>query len=693
MLQCPTMALRPFVSLAACSLGLLLAHCGTADVQVNDGARPPNDDVLQVLDLGTDLGVALDVPTIDAAELTLVATGETSASDLAAADLPTDPGLPDLPKPPQDTAPDMASADEATPLDLGSGDPGSGDLGAEANTDLGPSACAACTDDDPCTRNRCLSGSCDVLAAVCDDADPCTTDSCDPKTGCAHAATGAAGCASATLVFWAGFDGPSLDGFTTTASEPGIGWHATGIEAHEGAGALRFGASDAPGYNGQAAVSGTAQSPAIALPAGQAARLRAWVFLDVEPDLAWDRFLVRIDTEAGPKSIPARSKIGVPLGGWHALTVDLSAFAGSTIRIAFAFDSVDTTYNDGLGAFVDGVRVETTGPIVACAAAAGCDDGLACTIEACTAAACSWTVSADCCTNDAGCADQSFCTIDRCSSDFLCEHLAVANPLCCDTVGDCDDGVLCTEDTCTPSHVCTYKTAALPGCCAAATDCDDKDKCTIDTCTDATCAHQLTCCLSDAECKDGDDKCTKDVCLDGKCKHLGTGLPGCCTPVLLSETFAGGATDWTLTATNPPCQWQVADDATSPGAPDVLHYGDVAKGNFDCNYNAGAATSGPVSLPDKEGLQIEFDVWLDCESGTTYDAFELHLIGENGQDSMVWQKDSIVPQQAWTHIAVPIATFSGQTVQLKFDFDSNDGLVNQGAGLKIDNVQVTVPCP
>ena len=52
-----------------------------------------------------------------------------------------------------------------------------------------------CTDSNSCTSpDKCLAGKCAAPPTDCDDKNPCTTDTCDPATGCAHAAKNSGPC-------------------------------------------------------------------------------------------------------------------------------------------------------------------------------------------------------------------------------------------------------------------------------------------------------------------------------------------------------------------------------------------------------------------------------------------------------------------------------------------------------------------
>jgi hypothetical protein len=181
-----------------------------------------------------------------------------------------------------------------------------------------------------------------------------------------------------------------------------------------------------------------------------------------------------------------------------------------------------------------------------------CDDGLACTRDACTAGACSNTLKAGSCLGSGGAcvanaepdpaapctvcsaADGTWTTLadgatcddgDGCTVGDLCELGACkpGTPLVCkDTacvtgaacvdggcVGTetaCDDGDPCTDDGCDPVAGCAH-----------APRCGDGDPCTTDTCdsADGTCATPPM--AEGAACDDGDACAVGETCLGGVC--------------------------------------------------------------------------------------------------------------------------------------------------------------------------------
>jgi hypothetical protein len=105
------------------------------------------------------------------------------------------------------------------------------------------------------------------------------------------------------------------------------------------------------------------------------------------------------------------------------------------------------------------------------------------------------------------CDDGNACTIDACDANEQCA--AVHPPV------NCDDGNLCTTDTCNPAT----------GCVGTSRVCSDTDLCTVDSCDPLTgdcvfppaaCPAGQTCNPANGSCDDVDE-CLSEPCLNGDC--------------------------------------------------------------------------------------------------------------------------------------------------------------------------------
>lgn len=205
---------------------------------------------------------------------------------------------------------------------------------------------------------------------------------------------------------------------------------------------------------------------------------------------------------------------------------------------------------------VDVPAVDVPPPACSAAQLQACDDGLACTDDACAmpGGVCKWTLKADTCLVGGVCKDAGEAKAgDPCR---MCDAAKNANGWTlagdggkCDdgkpcTYGDscaagkcagqtlvCGDENPCTSDVCDPAKGCTYPALSGPACsdanactsgdtcavglCTGATvSCDDSNLCTNDSCDLAAgCTHTD----NSAPCSDGDARTVDDTCGKGAC--------------------------------------------------------------------------------------------------------------------------------------------------------------------------------
>jgi hypothetical protein len=116
-----------------------------------------------------------------------------------------------------------------------------------------------------------------------------------------------------------------------------------------------------------------------------------------------------------------------------------------------------------------------------CMRASECDDGVACTVDACEGGGCTHT------------ADDG-----RCAIGARCDLVLGCPPRICSSAAECDDGVFCNGvERCDASMTCAPSADA----------CDDGDDCTDDSCLEAsdTCRHRTRDSDGDGA---GDARCT-----------------------------------------------------------------------------------------------------------------------------------------------------------------------------------------
>lgn len=149
-----------------------------------------------------------------------------------------------------------------------------------------------------------------------------------------------------------------------------------------------------------------------------------------------------------------------------------------------------------------------------CVDASECDDGIACTVEACVDGLCSST------TDDARCSDDGIaCTRARCDAREGCVHVP--------DDGACNDGDPCTIETCEATRGCV----PMPD----PSVCDDGVACTLDTC-DAVLGCAST--PQASACDDG-VACTIDAC-DATLGCQSSAVDGSCPSGQYCDARPGG---------------------------------------------------------------------------------------------------------------------------------------------------------
>jgi cysteine-rich repeat protein len=385
---------------------------------------------------------------------------------------------------------------------------------------------APCNDGNPCTiADLCGGGAClPGKPLACDDGNVCTDDSCDPESGCLHAAN--------TL--------PCDDNNSCTVGDQCTGGACAGIGSLE-------------------CDDGNPCTKDICLPGGGCKHeLVSGSCSDGNP------------CTVGDKCAGGSCSSGAPLkcDDGNPCTYDSCTAAGQCQfepnKAACDDDNPCTTGDHCLNAACEPagwLDCDDANPCTTdyCNPAQGCvhtpnnlpcSDENACTVgDACEAGGCQAG-------KPLACDDGNVCTTDGCQPGAGCTHTPAAaacddsnpctaldlcsNGICLGTaMTDCGDGNLCTDDSCDPLSGCVHAANANP--------CDDKDLCTInDTCSDKVCAGAapLPCedansCTQDGcdpaigclhtpvegECNDGNACTTKDVCAAGKCQ--GSVPPDC----------------------------------------------------------------------------------------------------------------------------------------------------------------------
>jgi extracellular elastinolytic metalloproteinase len=167
----------------------------------------------------------------------------------------------------------------------------------------------------------------------------------------------------------------------------------------------------------------------------------------------------------------------------------------------------------------------------------------------------------------------------------------------------------------------------------------------------------------------------------------------------LDDNFETGAVGWAATGL-----WHLVNNSTcaSPGyssATRAFYYGQ----DSTCTYNTGATNTGTLTSPPVSGISstsaLSFNYFRRVESYTAgaYDKTLVDVIRSNGTVTNVFSLDSRnASGTTWTSSGnLSLAAFAGDTIRVRFTFNTVDGTANAFTGWLIDDVKVTAApvCP
>jgi len=116
-----------------------------------------------------------------------------------------------------------------------------------------------------------------------------------------------------------------------------------------------------------------------------------------------------------------------------------------------------------------------------------------------------------------------------------------------------------------------------------------------------------------------------------------------------------------------------------------------------CNYNTGSTTSGYLTLSNPiagiaSNSLLNFTYWREVEyTSGSYDITKVDVSPNGSTWTQVWYLDSSTPSTLqWTSSGnISLATWAGQSLQLRFFFNSVDNYSNSYDGWAVDNISVT----
>ncbi|HPG00036.1 MAG TPA: beta-galactosidase [Kiritimatiellia bacterium] len=150
--------------------------------------------------------------------------------------------------------------------------------------------------------------------------------------------------------------------------------------------------------------------------------------------------------------------------------------------------------------------------------------------------------------------------------------------------------------------------------------------------------------------------------------------------VAFTDSAEGGTNGWTATGL-----WhQDTAQAASPTRSWTYNNG--------VNYNTGARNTGTlttpwISLSNAAAATLTFKSWYETEdTGTSWDKKLVQVSTDGTNWTQVLQISG--PNKQWTSQTADLSPYAGKRVQVRFVFDSIDGVYNTFAGWAVDDVTV-----
>ena len=168
-------------------------------------------------------------------------------------------------------------------------------------------------------------------------------------------------------------------------------------------------------------------------------------------------------------------------------------------------------------------------------------------------------------------------------------------------------------------------------------------------------------------------------------------------PGLAVYEFVGGLDGWTIFNSWGPGAaglWGQNSEIDRDGG--SLHYGRGSAGNYDTGgRNSGRIRSPNYSVPSEGVNSVTFTVMRDVElrAGGEHDLLQL-TTQQGSKSEVLWSagSDGGTGGQFEFHIVTIPAHLNGNNVRFHFEFDTVDGLNNDGEGIYIGRFEIT-GCP
>ena len=183
--------------------------------------------------------------------------------------------------------------------------------------------------------------------------------------------------------------------------------------------------------------------------------------------------------------------------------------------------------------------------------------------------------------------------------------------------------------------------------------------------------------------------------LDAANNHSGLSnvASGSPAPVVMifNDSMEAGSANWVVAGSDGaggPALWHLSSHrAASPTR--AYYYGVEATLTYNTGArNQGSLTSIPIDLAGAQGSRLAFKYFLQKEASASYDLARVY-VSNNGGLSWTLLGSPLTMVGSFTEASFSLSTYDGQTVRIRFDFDTVDSAYNAYEGFLVDDVSVT----
>lgn len=166
-----------------------------------------------------------------------------------------------------------------------------------------------------------------------------------------------------------------------------------------------------------------------------------------------------------------------------------------------------------------------------------------------------------------------------------------------------------------------------------------------------------------------------------------------------TQDFESDLRDWTASG-----MWHIETNSVTPCPNSYEGQKSAYYGNSRCNYNTepndtsfrtkGELTSPELTIPaDISQALMKFKGWYETEIGCFNCDKRLIEVKPVGGSWTLLKELKGESYRTWNSYEIDLSAYKGQTIQVRFNFDSVDGLANHYKGWYVDNVEIMAVGP